>query len=54
MWIRTRLAREWPMLLVPVGLVLFALACLYSSRLPVETIWVGPAMMAAGVAIEGN
>jgi hypothetical protein len=40
------------MLLVPAGLALFALACLYSTRLPVETIWVGPGMMAAGVALR--
>lgn len=52
MWNKRRMAREWPMLLVPAGLALFALACLYSTSLPVETIFVGPLMMAAGVALK--
>jgi hypothetical protein len=40
------------MLLVPTGLALFGLACVYSGWLPDEAIFVGPAMMAAGVTMK--
>jgi hypothetical protein len=46
---------QWPKLLVRIGLGLFCLACVDSWRLPFEALFVGPAMMVAGVAmIEGN
>jgi hypothetical protein len=47
--------RQWPRLLLHTGWVLFGIACLNSARLPVEALFVGPAMMIAGVAmIERN
>jgi hypothetical protein len=46
---------QWPKLLLHAGWVLFGIACLNSARLPVEALFVGPGMMAAGVAmIERN
>lgn len=47
--------RQWPRLLLHAGWMLFAIACLESARLPVETLLVGPAMMVAAVVmIEHN
>jgi hypothetical protein len=43
--------RQWPRLLLHAGWVLFGIACLDSPRLPVEALFVGPGMMAAGVAM---
>jgi len=40
------------MLLVRAGLAVFGLACVYSGRLPAEAIFVGPAMMVAGVCMK--
>jgi hypothetical protein len=46
---------QWPRLLLYAGWVLFGAACLESARLPVEALFVGPAMMVAGaVMIELN
>jgi hypothetical protein len=46
---------QWPRLLLYAGWVLFGIACLDSARLPVEALFVGPAMMVAAVAmIERN
>jgi hypothetical protein len=39
----------WPRTLVASGLILFALACMAGERLPVESLFVGPGMMLAGV-----
>ena len=39
----------WPRTLVASGLILFALACMAGESLPVESIFVGPGMMLAGV-----
>ncbi|HUE21371.1 MAG TPA: hypothetical protein VMQ86_06800 [Bryobacteraceae bacterium] len=47
--------QQWPRLLLHAGWVLFGIACLDSARLPVEALFVGPAMMVAAVAmIERN
>jgi hypothetical protein len=47
--------QRWPRLLLHSGWVLFGIACLDSARLPVEALFVGPAMMIAAVAmIEFN
>jgi hypothetical protein len=43
--------QKWPMLLLRAGLALFWLACLNSGRLPIEALFVGPAMMVAGVTM---
>ena len=46
---------QWPKLLLHAGWMVFGIACLDSARLPVEALYVGPAMMVAGVAmIERN
>jgi hypothetical protein len=39
----------WPRILVASGLILFALACMAGESLPVESIFVGPGLMLAGV-----
>ena len=39
----------WPRILVASGLFLFALACVAGESLPVESLFVGPGMMLAGV-----
>ena len=49
---RSWAVQQCPMLLVRAGLALFGLACIYCGRLPVEAIFVGPAMMVAGVAMK--
>jgi hypothetical protein len=41
--------QKWPGILLRIGLALFWLACINSWRLPVEALFVGPAMMVAGV-----
>ena len=47
--------QQWPRLLVKAGLALFWLACIDNWRLPIETLFVGPAMMVAGVTMSlGN
>jgi hypothetical protein len=46
-WILDR----WPELLVWSGLVLFWAACIWSERLPLEALLVGPALMVAGVIL---
>jgi hypothetical protein len=43
--------QKWPALLLKAGLALFWLACLNSVRLPIEALFVGPAMMVAGVTM---
>jgi hypothetical protein len=43
--------QKWPALLLKGGLALFWLACIDSVRLPIETIFVGPAMMVAGITM---
>jgi hypothetical protein len=43
--------QKWPTLLLRTGLALFWLACINSWRLPIEALFVGPAMMVAGVAM---
>jgi hypothetical protein len=49
------LVHQWPRLLLHAGWMVFGIACLDSARLPVEALYVGPAMMVAGVAmIERN
>ena len=40
--------QKWPTLLLRAGLALFWLACINSGRLPIEALFVGPAMMVAG------
>jgi hypothetical protein len=46
---------QWPKLLLHAGWLVFGIACLNSAGLPVEALFVGPGMMAAGVAmIERN
>jgi len=48
-------AEHWPAVILHTGWILFGIACLNSARLPVEALFVGPGMMAAGVAmIEYN
>jgi hypothetical protein len=42
------IVERWPSILMRAGFVLFALACVESYRLPIETIAVGPALMLAG------
>lgn len=42
------LVPRWPAYLRRAGFALFALACVASNRLPIETIYVGPALMLAG------
>ena len=50
-WVAVR----WPAVILHAGWILFVIACLNSARLPVEALFVGPGMMAAGVAmIEYN
>jgi hypothetical protein len=49
---RSWAVQQCPMLLVWTGLALFGLAGIYCGRLPVEAIFVGPAMMVAGVAMK--
>lgn len=39
---------RWPAYLMRFGFALFAVACVASSRLPIETIYIGPALMLAG------
>lgn len=39
---------RWPAFLLRAGFVLFVVACVASNRLPLETIYVGPALMLAG------
>ena len=39
----------WPRILVACGLILFALACMAGDSLPVESVFVGPGLMLAGV-----
>jgi hypothetical protein len=39
----------WPRILVASGLILFALACMAGESLPVESVFVGPGIMLAGV-----
>ena len=43
--------QKWPTLLLRAGLALFWLACLNSGRLPIEALFVGPAMMVAGATM---
>ena len=43
--------QKWPALLLKAGLALFWLACIDSGRLPIEALFVGPAMMVAGVTM---
>jgi hypothetical protein len=43
--------QKWPTLLLKTGLALFWLACINSGRLPIEALFVGPAMMVAGVTM---
>ena len=45
----TWLLEGWPKFLIYAGLALFWLACMASSRLPVETVFIGPGVMLAGV-----
>ena len=52
MWNRKWFVRQWPLLLVRSGLVLFAVTCVASARLPAEAIFAGPAMMLAGAAMQ--
>ena len=40
---------RWPMILIRAGFALFAMACIESDRLPVEALFIGPALMLAGV-----
>ncbi|HUI57484.1 MAG TPA: hypothetical protein VLY04_21050 [Bryobacteraceae bacterium] len=44
--------RRWPKFLIVVGLLLFWLACLDSAHLPIEALFVGPALMASGIIME--
>ena len=44
--------QRWPALLLKGGLALFALACIFSGRLPEGALLVGPGMMAAGVILR--
>jgi hypothetical protein len=41
--------KRWPYLFVWAGVLLFWLACINSEHLPVEALFVGPALMLAGV-----
>jgi hypothetical protein len=47
--LQLRVMEYWPRTLVASGLILFALACFAGESLPVESIFVGPGMMLAGV-----
>ena len=42
-------AEYWPRILVASGLILFGLACMAGESLPVESVFVGPGPMLAGV-----
>jgi len=44
--------QKWPTLLLRTGLALFGIACINSGRLPIEALFVGPAVMVAGVAMK--
>ena len=44
-----RFVERWPVVLIWSGTLLFWLACLYSYRLPVEALFVGPVIAFAGM-----
>src|SRR5271165_6484271 len=44
-------AHQWARFLMQAGWLLFGIACLNSARLPAEALLIGPATMAAGVAM---
>ena len=46
------LVPRWPAYLQRAGFALFLLACVPSNRLPIETIYVGPALMLAGTVLS--
>jgi len=53
--LETWVTERWPGVILHSGWILFGIACLNSARLPVEAMFVGPGMMAAGVCmIEHN
>jgi hypothetical protein len=47
-----RFVERWPVVLMWGGMLLFWVACLYSEWLPVETLFIGPAMAAAGIVMK--
>jgi hypothetical protein len=42
----------WPRLLMRIGWLLFAAACLAGARVPTEALLAGPALMVVAVAYE--
>jgi len=43
---------KWPGILLKTGWALFWLACINSAQLPIEALFVGPAMMVAGAIMK--
>jgi hypothetical protein len=44
-----RFLEHWPSVLILCGLLLFWVACACGENVPVETLFVGPALMLAGL-----
>jgi hypothetical protein len=43
---------KWPGWLIRGGIILFWVTCLDASRLPVEALFLGPALLLAGVLMS--
>ena len=52
--LQLRLIERWPHIIIWTGLLLFWLACIDSTRLPLEAVLVGPVLMLAGAIMLRN